>query len=75
MRIALALVAAVLVGLAAGPAAAAPEGHVHERATFAPLYELAFVNGVGRRVEESGLGLVPGYAFSAPYEDVRLRSR
>jgi len=25
---------------------------------FAPLYELAFVNGVGLRVEESGLGLI-----------------
>jgi peptide/nickel transport system substrate-binding protein len=45
---------------------------VHERALFAPLYDLAFVNGVGRRVEESGLGLIAAYAFSAPYEDVRL---
>src|SRR5205085_9562047 len=25
---------------------------VHERAMFAPLYDLAFVNGVGRRVED-----------------------
>jgi len=48
---------------------------VHERAMFAPLYDLAFVNGVGRRVEESGLGLIAGYAFSAPYEDVRLKTR
>ena len=48
---------------------------VHERAMFAPLYDLAFVNGVGRRVEESGLGLIAGYAFSAPYEDVRLKAR
>ena len=29
---------------------------VHERAMVAPIYELAFINGVGRRVEESGLG-------------------
>jgi peptide/nickel transport system substrate-binding protein len=47
---------------------------VHERALFAPLYDLAFINGVGRRVEESGLGLIAGYAFSAPYEDVKLRA-
>ena len=47
---------------------------VHERAMIAPLYDLAFVNGVGRRVEESGLGLIGGYAFSAPYEDVRLKA-
>jgi peptide/nickel transport system substrate-binding protein len=29
---------------------------------------------VGRRVEESGLGLVAGYAFSAPYEDLKLKA-
>jgi len=27
-----------------------------DKAMFAPLYELAFVNGVGPRVDESGLG-------------------
>jgi peptide/nickel transport system substrate-binding protein len=48
---------------------------VHERAMFAPIYELAFVAGVGRRVEESGLGLVAGYAFSAPYEDMKLKTK
>ena len=48
---------------------------VHERAMFAPLYDLAFVNGIGPRVEESGLGLIAGYAFSAPYEDVKLKAR
>jgi hypothetical protein len=29
-------------------------------------------NGVGPRVAESGLGLIPGHAYSAPYEDLRL---
>jgi peptide/nickel transport system substrate-binding protein len=48
---------------------------VHERAMFAPIYELAFISGVGRRVEEPALGLIAGYAFSAPYEDVTLRAR
>jgi peptide/nickel transport system substrate-binding protein len=48
---------------------------LHERAMFAPLYDLAFINGVAPRVEESGLGLIAGYAFSAPYEDVRLKAR
>ena len=33
------------------------------------------VNGVGRRVDESGLGLIAGYAFSAPYEDLRLKAK
>ena len=48
---------------------------VHERAMFAPIYDLAFISGVGRRVEEPGLGLIAGYAFSAPYEDVTLRAK
>jgi peptide/nickel transport system substrate-binding protein len=39
------------------------------------MVNLAFVNGVGNRVEESGLGLIAGYAFSAPYEDVKLKAR
>jgi peptide/nickel transport system substrate-binding protein len=48
---------------------------IHDKAMFAPLYELAFVNGVGPRVAESGLGLIAGFAFSAPYEDVKLKAR
>jgi peptide/nickel transport system substrate-binding protein len=48
---------------------------VHERAIVAPIYELAFLSGVGRRVEEAGLGLIPGYAFSAPYEDVKIKGK
>jgi hypothetical protein len=30
---------------------------------------------VGRRLEESALDLIAGYAFSAPYEDVKLRAK
>ena len=48
---------------------------IHERAMFAPIWELAFLHGVGPRVEESGLGLLAGYGFSAPYEDVKLRAK
>ena len=33
---------------------------VHERAMFAPIYELAFISGIGRRVDEPGLGLDRG---------------
>jgi peptide/nickel transport system substrate-binding protein len=45
---------------------------VHERAMFAPLWQLGFLNGVGPRVKESGLGLIAGHPYSAPYEDVSL---
>jgi hypothetical protein len=48
---------------------------IHEKAIFAPLWELVSLNGVGPRVEESGLGLIPGYPYSAPYEDLKVRSR
>ena len=46
---------------------------VHERAVYAPIWQLAFLNGVGPRIEESGLGGIPGFAYSGPYEDVKLR--
>jgi peptide/nickel transport system substrate-binding protein len=46
---------------------------VYERVMFAPLWDLGFLNGVGPRVEESGLGLVENQAYSSPYEDIRLR--
>jgi len=48
---------------------------VHERAMFAPIWELAFLHGVGPRMEESGLGLIAGHGFSAPYEDVKLKGK
>ena len=46
---------------------------VHEKVIFIPIWELAFINGQGPRVGESGLGLIPGHAYSAPYEDVTIK--
>jgi hypothetical protein len=46
---------------------------IHEQALFVPNWQLAFLSGVGPRVAESGLGLIPLYIYSAPYEDVRLK--
>jgi peptide/nickel transport system substrate-binding protein len=45
----------------------------HERVLHAPLWELGFLNGVGSRVEESGLGLIAYHPYSAPYEDLKLK--
>ena len=42
---------------------------------FMPPSEPAFLNGVGLRVAESGLGLIGSYLYSAPDEDVKLKSR
>ena len=46
---------------------------IHDRVTHAPLMESAFLWAVGPRVEEPGLSLIPGHAYSAPYEDLRLK--
>ena len=48
---------------------------VHDKVIFAPIWQLAFINGVGPRVAESGLGLIAGHAYSAPYEDVTLKTK
>jgi peptide/nickel transport system substrate-binding protein len=48
---------------------------MHERAMFAPVIEPAFLNGVGPRVAESGLGLITGHPYSSPYEDLRLKAK
>jgi peptide/nickel transport system substrate-binding protein len=48
---------------------------VYEKAMFAPIWELAFMNGHGPRLAESGLGLITDYFYSAPYEDVRLKGK
>ena len=48
---------------------------IHERAMFAPIWDFAFIHGVGARIEEPGLGLLGGYGFSAPYEDVKLKTK
>ena len=48
---------------------------VYDKAMFAPIWELGFIHAQGPRVAEGALGLVTGYAFSAPYEDVKLKAR
>jgi len=48
---------------------------IHEKAIYAPVWELGFIHAHGPRVAESGLGLITGWSFSAPYEDVRLKGK
>ncbi len=48
---------------------------MHDKVMFAPIWELGFLNGFGPRVAESGLGLISGHAYSAPYEDVKLTAK
>lgn len=46
---------------------------IRDRVLYVPIYELAFVGGVGPRVEEPAAGLIAGFPYSAPLEDVRLK--
>ena len=48
---------------------------IHEKAMFAPIFNLAAMGGFGPRVEESGLGLITGFPFSGPYEDLKLKGK
>ena len=46
---------------------------MHERRMFAPIWQLAFINGVGPRVTESGFGRIPGFPYTAPYDELALK--
>ena len=48
---------------------------MHERAMFAPIWDIVTIHGHGPRVAEPALGLIASYPFSAPYEEVRLKPR
>ena len=37
--------------------------------------EPAFLNGVGPRVGNSGLGAIANFPYSAPYEDLALKAK
>jgi peptide/nickel transport system substrate-binding protein len=46
---------------------------VYERTIYAPIWQLAFINGVGPRVGESGFGLIARFPYTSPYEDITLK--
>ena len=46
---------------------------VNERAIYAPIWQLAFINGAGPRVAESGFGRISGFPYTAPFEDLALK--
>jgi peptide/nickel transport system substrate-binding protein len=47
---------------------------VVDKAIFAPIWQLGFLNGVGPRVAESGFGRIPGFPYTAPYEELTLKA-
>jgi len=48
---------------------------IHERVMFGPVLEPAFLNGVGPRVQVHGLNAITSHAYSAPYEDLKLKGK
>ncbi|HET7883948.1 MAG TPA: ABC transporter substrate-binding protein [Acetobacteraceae bacterium] len=46
---------------------------VHDRAIYAPIWQLAFLNGIGPRVAESGFGRIAGFPYTAPYDELALK--
>jgi peptide/nickel transport system substrate-binding protein len=46
---------------------------IYERTIAAPIWQLAFINGIGPRVGESGFGLIPTFAYTGPYEDITIK--
>jgi peptide/nickel transport system substrate-binding protein len=46
---------------------------LYDRVTHVPIYELAFIWGVGPRVEEPGINLIRSFAYSGPLEDLKLK--
>ena len=49
------------------------QGILHDRMIQIPIYELAFIWGVGPRVEEPGINLIRSFAYSGPLEDVKMK--
>jgi peptide/nickel transport system substrate-binding protein len=47
---------------------------VADRVLTAPIFQQAFLCGVGARVEESGAGLIQGFPYSGPGEDLKLKN-
>jgi peptide/nickel transport system substrate-binding protein len=44
-----------------------------DRVIVAPIFQQGFIWGVSSRVAESGAGLIEGYAYAAPCEDLKLK--
>jgi peptide/nickel transport system substrate-binding protein len=47
---------------------------MHDRVMHVPIYELAFLWGIGPRVEEACVDHIKGFSYSAPYEDLKLKA-
>jgi peptide/nickel transport system substrate-binding protein len=47
---------------------------MHDRVLHVPIYELAFLWGIGPRIDEACVDWIKGFSYSAPYEDLKLKA-
>jgi len=47
---------------------------VYEKAIYAPIWQLGFINAIGPRVGESSFDRIPGFAYTAPFEDLTIKT-
>ncbi len=47
---------------------------VYDKAIYAPIWQLGFINAVGPRLGESAFDLIPGFAYTAPFEDITIKA-
>ncbi|HEX5231915.1 MAG TPA: ABC transporter substrate-binding protein [Bradyrhizobium sp.] len=46
---------------------------IYERTIYTPIWQLAFLNGIGPRVSEASFGKIAGFPYTAPYDDIAIR--
>jgi peptide/nickel transport system substrate-binding protein len=46
---------------------------VYEKAIYAPIWQLAFLNGIGPRVGVSSFGRIAGFPYTAPFEEITIK--
>jgi peptide/nickel transport system substrate-binding protein len=46
---------------------------VADQVLVAPIFQQGFIWAIGSRVEEAGAGLIQGFPYAAPCEDLKLK--
>ena len=46
---------------------------IDERTIYTPIWQLAFLNGIGPRVSEASFGKIAGFPYTAPYDDIAIK--
>jgi ABC-type transport system substrate-binding protein len=46
---------------------------VVDEAYFVPVYQLQWPNGVSKAMKVSGMGLIPTFYYTGPFEEIELR--